>query len=104
MKAWQTDSKPNCNTMHEISMLSSSSNTTFPIEDTSVTMLGKPGWFRAAWKVDFNSSIHGDEGVETLVLKNLRFILFFIDFMNLIKMNFFSRYEREFLAEYFHLH
>lgn len=75
---WMTDSYPNCNLFHEISLPRSILvNTTSPgLTDEALKQLGR-GWFRTTWRWDrFN---------EALVLKTLRV-------------------EREFLNEYYDLH
>lgn len=75
---WMTDSYPNCNLFHEISLPRSIlANTTSPeLTDEELTQLGR-GWFRTTWRWDRLD--------EALVLKTLRF-------------------EREFLNEYYDLH
>ena len=96
MASWQTDSKPNCNTMHEIDMSSSSAHNEFSnsqsfynFPDESNTVLLGKGWFRFAWRIDTFRLNHeeGDKyNVERIVLKNLRYP------------------DREFLDEYLDLH
>jgi len=79
MAEWQVQSKPTCNSIHELNLLSSNRY----IEETETIMLGK-GWFRIALQV--NTGTNKDEDAkDTYVLKMLR-------------------YDREFLEEYHELH
>ncbi len=51
--AWQVDSKPNCNTMHEIDVpnfVISNLKKRSRLEEGSIAYLGQ-GWFRMAWKL-----------------------------------------------------
>lgn len=73
MQRWQTQSYPNCNSFHELSMMAArlnSTNTTGAsmqqIAELHVHYLGK-GSVRTAWKVDFGSGIG-----TAVVLKTLK--------------------------------
>jgi serine/threonine protein kinase len=90
---WQTQSFPNCNSIHEIDVAPSWSRASDsstpgtkavdPTNENALSVLGE-GWFRTTWRLDRyakGSSIHA----QSVVLKTLRI-------------------EREFLSEYYELH
>jgi serine/threonine protein kinase len=74
---WQIKSFPNCNSIHEINIVTSAAENS--VEEDSLSVLGE-GWFRTTWRFD-RSSPHD----ESVVLKTLRI-------------------EREYLSEYYELH
>lgn len=90
--SWQTQSNPNCNTIHEINLVAASTDVPSvkaPPED-SLLVLGE-GWFRTTWRLDRTmprTAINDKEKKtppESVVLKTLRIA-------------------REYLSEYYELH
>ena len=90
--SWQTQSNPNCNTIHEINLVASSADVPSvkaPPED-SLLVLGE-GWFRTTWRLDRIMPRTAGDGKEkttpqeSVVLKTLRIA-------------------REYLSEYYELH
>ena len=81
MHEWQTQSFPNCNTMHEIDMLSAGTHVgkTHDVSYEDDLLLLGAGWFRQAWRLDKQTT---DDSV---VIKTLRL-------------------DREFYDEYYDLH
>lgn len=75
--AWQEQSFPNCNSIHEINVAVSAAEDA--VDEDSLSILGE-GWFRTTWRLDRIAPVK-----ESVVLKTLRI-------------------EREYLSEYYELH
>jgi serine/threonine protein kinase len=87
--SWQTQSYPNCNTIHEISVASAAaevaSNAAHIAEEDALAVLGE-GWFRTTWRYDRTlPRTTNVTNVESVVLKTLRIA-------------------RDYLSEYYELH
>jgi len=84
---WQTASFPNCNSVHEISLLGAAerrngtSGYDDAVQEQQLSVLGE-GWFRTTWMLE---SPQGNNVTETTVLKTLRL-------------------ERDFTHEFYELH
>lgn len=71
MQPWQTDSKPTCNTLHEIDLVWGR-NISGEEEEEEIKWIGK-GWFRHAWKVRERNIMNPLNGKnEEIILKTLR--------------------------------